>query len=159
MFETITQTTDVQLMVAAVQASPSDETAQCALADAAIDAGMDPEKASKRAAKLAQLAEANALLEGKGRKASRIRSALRRRVGATNRRGGTDGTVPVVVVAGKIRPRLVGHGSYYTTPSGAPVHHPNAYRSAWGKPVYHCSTRRVEVGAGWLLARAEKLSV
>jgi hypothetical protein len=42
-----------------------------------------------------------------------------------------------------------GCAGYWTTPGGAPVRYPNAYRKAWGKPVYHLSTVRVEVGVDW----------
>lgn len=57
--------------------------------------------------------------------------------------------LPVVIVAGDAPPRERGSGWHYTTPGGDPVRYPNAYRKAWGKPVYHPSTSRIEVGAEW----------
>lgn len=57
---------------------------------------------------------------------------------------------PVVVVPGDGSPSPEGCAAYYTNARGNVVHHPNAYRRAWGKPTYHHSTRRVEVGDEWL---------
>lgn len=52
--------------------------------------------------------------------------------------------VPVEIVPGRKRPKLLGSGYYWTTPGGKLINHPNAYK--WPK-VYNASTRRVEVGA------------
>lgn len=61
---------------------------------------------------------------------------------------------PVVVVPGRGRPVLAGHGCYYTTPGGRVIDHPSAYARAGGwHQVYHPSTRRVEVGEAWIRAR------
>lgn len=62
-------------------------------------------------------------------------------------------SIPVVVVDGDVAPRRTGAGFRFVTPGGNPVYHPNAYRRAWGKPVYVPSTIRVEVGAAWLRDR------
>jgi len=73
-----------------------------------------------------------------------VRRVVREAVGAhTN--------TPVRIVAGDRAPRIVGRSYYWTTPSGkTEVQHPNAY----GWPVlYHASTRRVQVGAGWVASR------
>lgn len=57
---------------------------------------------------------------------------------------------PIVVVEGSAAPREVGQSYRWTTPSGREVRHPSAYRAHYGRPVYHHSTRRIEVGAEWL---------
>jgi hypothetical protein len=59
--------------------------------------------------------------------------------------------LPIAVVDGPSAPQELGERGYWTTPSGRTiVRHPNAY----GYPtLYHCSTRRVEVGRDWLAAR------
>lgn len=55
---------------------------------------------------------------------------------------------PIVIVDGNAAPHVTGHSYYHTTPSGKTiVRHPAAYR--W-PTQYHCSTRRVEVGADWI---------
>ena len=83
----------------------------------------------------------------------RQRTAARLAAGATCR-SGANNTTPVIVIEGHLPPKLLGERARYTTPNGKPVRYPNAYRRAWGKPVYHCSTRRVVVGTGWLAANA-----
>lgn len=57
---------------------------------------------------------------------------------------------PVIVVEGLGAPNRLGTGYYYENKSGDRVYHPNAYRRAWGKPIYVSSTARVEVGRAWL---------
>lgn len=59
---------------------------------------------------------------------------------------------PIEIVPGYAAPTLKGRSYYWTTPGGQPVYHPNAYRRAWGKPVYNASSRRIEVGQGWIEA-------
>lgn len=55
---------------------------------------------------------------------------------------------PIVFVDGFAAPALKGRSYYWTTPSGkTEVSHPNAY--GW-PTVYHASTRRIEVGKGWV---------
>lgn len=48
-------------------------------------------------------------------------------------------------------PKLKGKSYHYTNKSGHMIYHPNAYRRAWGKPIYRHSTLRIEVGCDWLL--------
>jgi len=52
-------------------------------------------------------------------------------------------------VAGNKNPTIEGVGHYYTNKSGDIIRHPNAYKAAWGKPIYHASTKRIEVGDKW----------
>jgi hypothetical protein len=60
---------------------------------------------------------------------------------------GSRANMPVEVVDGKIAPREVGSGYYFTTPSGKTiVRYPNAY--GW-RTLYHPSTLRIEVGRDW----------
>jgi hypothetical protein len=61
--------------------------------------------------------------------------------------------VRIDVVDGAQSPAVTGQAGYWTTPGGKPVYYPSAYRRAWGKPVYHCSTISVEVGREWLEER------
>jgi len=49
-------------------------------------------------------------------------------------------------------PHVVGGAGYYTTRAGVRVEHPNAYsRRGFSNLIHHRSTRRVLVGAEWLL--------
>jgi len=58
-------------------------------------------------------------------------------------------TRPVAIVEGDGAPRVAGDSYYWTTPSGKTIVH---HHSAYGWPTwYHASTRRVEVGATWLV--------
>jgi hypothetical protein len=66
---------------------------------------------------------------------------------------GAHTSCPVTVVEGDVAPHCTGEGCHYVTPSGKPVYHPNAYRRAFGKPVYVASTLQVVVGQGWLDAQ------
>jgi len=63
---------------------------------------------------------------------------------------GAHASCRVEIVPGDASPAMEGDGFHYTTPGGRSVYHPNAYRRAWGKPVYHGSTIRVEVGEEWV---------
>jgi hypothetical protein len=58
---------------------------------------------------------------------------------------------PIKIQDGFGAPIRTGQGGHWTTPGGRPVYYPNAYRRAWGKPVYHCSTLGIAVGAGWII--------
>lgn len=60
---------------------------------------------------------------------------------------------PITIVNGNNPPKLKGRSYYYTNKSGHEIHHPSAYRKAWGKPIYHASTIRIEVGDDWLLSQ------
>lgn len=58
---------------------------------------------------------------------------------------------PIKIIAGDSAPRKAGQSYYWTTPSGKTiVRHPQAY--GW-RTVYHGSSRRIEVGIDWLVAR------
>lgn len=59
-------------------------------------------------------------------------------------------SMPIELVEGNAAPRIEGRGYYWTTPNGTLCLHPNAYRAAYGRPEYHCTTRRVVVGRDWL---------
>lgn len=63
----------------------------------------------------------------------------------------TGTSYPIVLVDGDSPPQLVGRGFHWTNKRGDEIYHPNAYRRAWGKPIYQASDRRVEVGADWFL--------
>jgi len=57
----------------------------------------------------------------------------------------------VDVIVGTSAPTCEGASYFFTTMSGKTVvHHPGAY--GW-RTLYHCSTRRVEVGHLWLARR------
>jgi len=58
---------------------------------------------------------------------------------------------PIVVVKGADPPALKGKGWHYQNKSGDVIRYVNAYKRAWGKPIYVHSTRRIEVGSDWLL--------
>lgn len=63
---------------------------------------------------------------------------------------GDKGNRPVVVIYGQSAPRLVGTPWHYENKRGDWIHHPNAYRAAWGKPIYIASEMRTEVGHEWV---------
>jgi hypothetical protein len=73
-----------------------------------------------------------------------IKRELRKVVNAHN-------NCPVVIVGGDSPPKLCGHKFHYENKSGDIIRHVNAYKKAWGKPIYIHSSLHVEVGADWLL--------
>lgn len=58
---------------------------------------------------------------------------------------------PIEFVDGFAEPQLVGKSYYFTNKSGCLIRHPSAYRTKFGKPIYHSSTHAIEVGIGWLI--------
>lgn len=60
---------------------------------------------------------------------------------------------PITIVPGDAAPEIVGESYHWITPAGKRVRWPNAYRRAWGKPLYSPSTLRIRVGRGWLEAQ------
>ena len=65
---------------------------------------------------------------------------------------GAKGTnCPIKVVIGNNPPTLKGRSWCYQNKSGDVIRYVNAYKRAWGKPIYVHSTRRIEVGSDWLL--------
>jgi len=83
-------------------------------------------------------------MSSRNRKEVLARRFVRRLVGARP-------SVPIVVLEGDDPPKLLGRSYYWTTPGGRPIYYPNAYK--WPK-VYHPSTKRVEVGIGFLESSA-----
>ena len=66
------------------------------------------------------------------------------------RKGTGCSTAPIIVKEGKFPPRWKGESFYYINKSGDLIRHPNAYRKAWGKPIYVPSSRHIIVGKDWL---------
>lgn len=64
---------------------------------------------------------------------------------------------PIEIIAGDDAPELTGRQWHYVNASGDLIHHPSAYRKAWGKPIYVSSTLSIEVGRDWLIAHAPAL--
>ena len=58
---------------------------------------------------------------------------------------------PIEIEEGFSPPRREGESHHYINKSGGRVWYPNAYRRAYGKPIYVHSTVRILVGAGWLI--------
>lgn len=58
-------------------------------------------------------------------------------------------TIPIVIIDGDSSPICKGACGHYRNKSGDIIHSPNAYRRAWGKPIYYPSTIHIEVGAEW----------
>ena len=55
--------------------------------------------------------------------------------------------VPITQAADPLAaPVETGESYYFTNKSGHRIRYPNAYRRAYGKPIYHSSTISVEVG-------------
>jgi len=71
-----------------------------------------------------------------------LRTAIRRAAGASRT------NLPITVVWGIQAPRVAGNPAYRTTPSGKTIVTANSYK--W-PTVYHCSTRHIAVGVGWLV--------
>lgn len=65
---------------------------------------------------------------------------------------GARSHVPIVTVDGDAGPHIEGECHHYETPSGDIVWYPNAYRRAFGRPIYCASTVAVNVGRKWLAA-------
>ena len=63
---------------------------------------------------------------------------------------GAPSHYPVNVVDGAQPPTMKGTSYHWRTPGGEICYSPNAYRRKFGKPIYHASTHRVEVGEMWL---------
>lgn len=61
----------------------------------------------------------------------------------------TDTVCPIKIVPGDSGPTLVGSRGCFKNKRGDIIRHPTAYKNAWGKPIYHKSTLRIEVGADW----------
>jgi hypothetical protein len=53
-----------------------------------------------------------------------------------------------VVAAGS--PRVKGESYHYENKRGETIRYVNAYRKAWGKPIYVPSTMRILVGKDWI---------
>jgi hypothetical protein len=59
----------------------------------------------------------------------------------------------IEVTVGSAAPHYEGETSHHVNASGHLVRHPNAYRKAFGKPIYVASTYRIVVGEKWLTKR------
>lgn len=80
---------------------------------------------------------------------SRIRTQVRNVFGLAS-----TTSVPVIVIDGNLPPKKLGTSGGHFTRGGRRIHHPGAYaRFGWSNMVYHCSDRRIYVGAGWLAAQ------
>lgn len=59
---------------------------------------------------------------------------------------------PIVDVDGFDAPAVAGESWHYETKGGRRIHHPSAYsKNGWSNMVYIGSTKRIEVGRGWLI--------
>jgi len=59
---------------------------------------------------------------------------------------------PITFEGGFAPPRLEGESYHWRTRGGRYVYHPSAYaRRGWSNLVYHHSTHRIVVGAGWVI--------
>lgn len=58
---------------------------------------------------------------------------------------------PIKVVDGFVHPHFEGSGYRWETKKGNIVYYPNAYRRAFGKPIYIQSTRHIVVGEDWII--------
>jgi hypothetical protein len=56
----------------------------------------------------------------------------------------------IVLEGGRSPPRWEGISFHFENKSGDLIRHPNAYRRAWGKPIYIASTRHIIVGKDWV---------
>lgn len=63
----------------------------------------------------------------------------------------TSSQCSINISDGSSPPTKSGRGSLYTNKSGHIIRYPNAYRRAWGKPIYQASTLKIEVGYEWLI--------
>ncbi len=59
--------------------------------------------------------------------------------------------VPIEVVNGYDSPKLMGKSFYWANKSGQRIYAPTAYaKKGFSSMIYHSSTKRIEVGEGWL---------
>lgn len=72
---------------------------------------------------------------------------LRRAIRQAANCSGTS--IPILIVEGDSAPIYKGTKYHYRNKSGDLIHSPNAYRRAWGKPIYYPSSIRIEVGEEW----------
>ena len=80
--------------------------------------------------------------------AKRTPTTIRRQI---REAAGCDWTsCPVEIVEGYVDPHMAGSTYYFTNKSGDIVRYPGAYSAKYGRPIYHASTRRVEVGQTWV---------
>lgn len=66
------------------------------------------------------------------------------------RNGSKYCSAPIVLQNGNSKPHWAGKSFHYKNKSGNLIKYPNAYRKAWGKPIYVPSTIRIVVGKEWL---------
>lgn len=85
---------------------------------------------------------------------SLLKTSIRKSIGLNR-----SGSPPIQVVSGRQAPKLSGQSFYFTNKKGDIIRFPNAYRTAWGKPIYHKSSRRIEVGRNWLLKNYKKSEI
>lgn len=62
-----------------------------------------------------------------------------------------DTSCKIEYIDGNCPPSLIGKRGHWTTKSGITVIYPNAYRRAWGKPIYHKSTRKILIGKEYII--------
>ncbi len=149
----------VEAITVELRINPLDSARALALVDARIEAGEDAKTAKRTVKKLVGewlVKAATAKLFAEGKDGSKLRGMICRKSGATNRLGKPLTCVRYVVKATKSKPVYEGSSWYYTTPSGSPVQYPNAYRRAYGKPVYHAADHVVTVGAYAILTAKVK---
>lgn len=179
---------DVTLLTQVAGENPTDTTVALILADAVQEAGdeagaqMIRRNALQQAAHEAALAAggvaaAKAMLDGyqieradrkrawrtktvSDKASGKLRGALSRLVGATDRRGRALTCVSFAVVAGDVAPTYEGESYHFETESGRRINHPLAYkRVAKSAVIVYCpASHVVTVGADWLLAHAAELT-
>lgn len=109
------------------------------IADREAAAERDRQQAKRTAAEMAR------------KKAMRARAKLLRPVREFL---GCGSAYRIDIIDGDSKPALVGHSYHWTNRSGDVIRHPSAYaRKGWSSLCYSPSTRRIEVGREWLLAR------
>lgn len=70
----------------------------------------------------------------------------------------THNNCPVVFIKNsKKKPELKGSSYYFTNKSGDIIRYPSAYSRAFGKPIYHNSTLRIEVGENYKFKLSDKI--
>ena len=65
--------------------------------------------------------------------------------------------ISVEIIPGRSAPKVVGRSFYYTNKRGDLIRYPSAYAKAWGKPIYHHSSLRVQVGKNFAATKTKKV--
>ena len=152
----MTMTTDVKGMIAAVEASPHDDTIFGALIDALQESGKSLRGAKVVAGKVRKRALADERMTmAKSAVAADVARSRRLRTSIRAAAGGSGNSTPIVVLPGDFSPRRIGEPAYHTFKNGGVCQYPGSALAKGYKLEYHASTQQIEVGVEWVMGRID----